>query len=133
MNVWLHKMLSYLLRVVYKYTLLLPSLPGDKANLDTLRNFPGRKGRHTFNIIQRISTNYFAFGIALLKGETGTKISEIIMKERGAATAINTEVLNLWLGGEGIADTTWGGLIRVLRSPCRLNALAEEIEEAVGK
>ena len=63
----------------------------------------------------------------------GTRIDTIVEKERGEAAKINMKILQLWLKGEGRFDRTWGGLINVLRNPCRLNALANEIEEVVGE
>ena len=105
--------------------------PGDKANLTLLMDFPGRRGK--FNIPRRITTNYTTFGIALLRDDDGARLTAIARQNMGNSYDINNQILMDWIAGQGIPDTTWGGLIKVLRSPCRLNALADDIEAVVGR
>ena len=65
----------------------------------------------------------------------GTAVHGIVKKEREDGPAIIREILMLWIAGQGTPDHTWGqwgGLLAVLRSPCRLIALADEIEAVVG-
>ena len=102
---------------------------GDAPTLPLLQNFPGRNG--DFNVFTSI-LDYTTFGIALLNDEMGTAVHGIAKKEREDGPAIIREILMLWIAGQGTPNHTWGGLLAVLRSPCRLIALADEIEAVVG-
>ena len=97
---------------------------GDKPRLGELTQFPGRNG--PINIPELIGTNYTVVGIALLDDDTGAKVRAIERAKMGEAAEINLEILMKWLGGKGISDITWGGLINALRPFCR--TLAEDIE-----
>ena len=77
--------------------------------------------------------NYTTFGTALLEDSDGTKVATIVRKYSNDSTLINHEILTQWVQGMGMKPITWGVLIDVLRSPCNLNALAEDIEDVVGK
>ena len=80
-----------------------------------------------------MDTHYNAFGIALLNDETGNVVSQIV-RDNGKYFEINQAILTEWINGRGMTDKTWGGLVDVLRRPAlRLNALADKIEEVVGK
>ena len=76
--------------------------------------------------------NYTVFGIALLQDDSGARLHAITSENMGNFHDINCQILKDWIVGRGIPDRTWGGLIKVLRSPCRLNALADDIEAVVG-
>ena len=45
------------------------------------------------------------------------------------ASLISIEILTRWVQGQGIADTSWRGLLGVLKEYCP--ALADSIEEAL--
>ena len=97
-----------------------------------LDDFPGKKRR--FAIADQIGTHYDVFGTALLADEIGTIVPQIVSNNNYKCLAINQAILTEWINGRGITDKTWGGLLAVLRSPAlRLNTLAGDIEEVVGK
>ena len=97
-----------------------------------LDDFPGKKCR--FAIADQISTHYDAFGTALLHDEKGNIVPRIVSDNNGKCFAINQAILTEWINGKGMTDKTWGGLLDVLRKPAlRLNTLADDIEEVVGK
>ena len=95
-----------------------------RPKLNELTQFPGRD--HTFSIPELIGTDYTKLGIALLDDVTGKKVKAINLSKRGEAAKINLQILTDWLGGKGISDITWGGLIKALKPFC--HTLAEDIE-----
>ena len=104
--------------------------PDDKATLTLLRDFPGIRGK--IDILRSISTNFTTLGVALLNDYDGDKLTEIARQNQGKDER-NNQVLMDWINGKGITDTTWGGLIKVLKGPCRNHVLADYIEEVVGR
>ena len=98
--------------------------------MSVLEEFPGQGG---FSIPQRISTKYPTFGTALLVDKDGGRVAAIKEEMKEKPTDINREILRLWVSGEGRKPCTWVVLIQVLRSPCQLNALADDIERQLSK
>ena len=90
--------------------------------------FPGRNG--TINIPQQIGSEYIAFGMSLLDDKTGKGVTKFVRKHKRDFEAINMEILQKWLDGEGKHPVTWKTLIDVLRG-INMDSLADEIE--VGK
>lgn len=81
------------------------------------------------NIAQQIGANWREVGISLLDDEHGTVVEAIAKQFNNNAKDISTEILQRWVQGQGIDDTTWRGLLRVLKVHCR--TLANSIEEAL--
>jgi hypothetical protein len=84
----------------------------------------------SINLAERIGTDFFNFGILLLKDDTGSCVSAARKQYRGNAEDINTNSFTLWLDGKGRRPVTWATLVGVLRD-MRLFTLAEEIEDAL--
>ena len=82
------------------------------------------------NIPQRIGVQWSVVGTLLLRDMDGSIVQAIAREYRDNAFEINREVLARWVQGQGIADTTWQGLLGVLKEHCP--ALAESIEEALS-
>lgn len=104
------------------------TVPTDKLSLTEFIKVPGRRG--TINIPQQIGSEYIAFGMSLLDDKTGKRVTEFVCKHKRDFEAINMEILQKWLDGEGKHPVTWKTLIDVLRG-IKMDSLADEIE--VGK
>ena len=92
-----------------------------------LMSFQGKT--ECINIPQEIGLQWRVVGTILLDDKTGNIIPAIARENRDNAFDINYEILARWLQGQGIADTSWRGLLGVLKVHCP--ALAESIEEAL--
>ena len=94
-----------------------------------LLKFPTENGP-PINIPQRIGTNYYNFGVLLLKDETGAIVDGIVEKQRDNANSINTMIIKEWLQGKGVEPhpVTWETLVKVLRD-ADLSTLAGDIEQ----
>ena len=76
-------------------------------------------------IHQQVAGNY-TFGILLLNGKTGRRMSIIEDECRGKLERIVLRILQEWLEGKGL-PVTWKSLIQTLRDT-DLSVLAEQIE-----
>ena len=86
-------------------------------------------GARCIQIAKDIGIQWCVVGTALLDDKTGAIIPAIAQQCGNNALLINMEILRRWIQGQGIADTTWRGLLGVLRVHCP--ALAESITEAL--
>ena len=68
--------------------------------------------------------------MSLLDDKTGKGVTKFVRKHKRDFEAINMEILQKWLDGEGKHPVTWKTLIGVLRG-IKMDSLADEIE--VGK
>ena len=102
--------------------------PSDqKPTMPELTGLQGRTER--INIVRAIGVQWDMVGTTLLDDRDGTIIPAIARKHNNDATYINMEILRTWVQGQGMSDTTWRGLIRVLKEHC--TALAESVEEVL--
>ena len=92
-----------------------------------MMSFQGKTER--INIPQQIGVQWRIVGTLLLDDKAGNIVQAIAREYRDNAFEINSEILARWVQGQGIADTTWRGLLGVLKVHCP--ALAESIEEAL--
>ena len=81
------------------------------------------------NIAKEIGTQWWFVGTDLLDDKMGTVIPTIAQQHMNNASLISMEILSRWVQEQGIADTTWRGLLGVLKVHCP--ALAESIVEAL--
>ena len=107
----------------------MSSLLGDRPTVRELTKFPGNDG--PIDIPERITKDK-KFCEELLEDDDGAKYNAIARKNSDIAER-NSEALGRWIRGEGKKPCTYGVLIDVLRSSCKLNALANDIEAVVGK
>ena len=68
--------------------------------------------------------------MSLLDDKTGKGVTKFVRKHKRDFEAINMEILQKWLDGEGKHPVTWKTLTDVLRG-IKMDSLADEIE--VGK
>ena len=80
-------------------------------------------------IVKGIGVEWTMVGTILLDDKDGTTIPAIAQQYRNNTDLINMEILRRWMGGQGIPDRTWRGLLGVLRVHCL--SLAESVEEAL--
>ena len=83
-------------------------------------------GGRRVNIIERISTKYYDFGIFILEDDYGERIDAIVKDCRGISNEISLEVLKKWLKGEGKKPVSWATLATELEN-AGLSELAREI------
>ena len=102
---------------------------GDQPTLPELASFLSRGG--TINIAEKISTEYYQFGIQLLDDEDGSHIRAIEHRHLRDAVRINTDILEEWLQGRGVQPVSWTTLVKVLED-IDLGTLASDIREAKG-
>lgn len=79
-------------------------------------------------ILDQIGTHYSNFGILLLNDKNGAVVRYITYEHSSKAVAINRDILERWLAGEGKQPATWATLIDVLED-VQLNVLAETIKK----
>lgn len=99
----------------------------DRPDLKKLLKLPHKSG--SINVIERIGTDYYTFGIQLLNDGSGAKVDAIVTECRENAEKINLEILKLWIKGRG-EPLSWNSLIRVLRV-IGLKTLAGDIEDSL--
>ena len=116
------------LTISQQYLSLL-TVSGDKPTLPELTSFQSR-GR-TVKIAEKISSEYYQFGIQLLDDEDGSRIRAIEHRHLRDAVRINTDILEEWLQGRGIQPVSWNTLVKVLED-IDLGTLASDIREAKG-
>ena len=80
-----------------------------------------------FNIPEKVASNYYNFGIFLLKDEDGCVLDVIENDCLQKCERIIRKILTTWIQGRG-KPVTWSALIETLRS-CGLNELADQIEK----
>ena len=98
----------------------------ERPNLPQLISFEGRT-----SIPQKISNEYYKFGILLLEDSTGA-VTQKIKHKHSSLDRINMEILRQWIEGRGKQPVTWETLIEVIRE-INLIVLAQEIVEGLTK
>ena len=102
------------------------------ARMPGLHELLALQGRNEqINIPQQIGLKWKWVGTSLLEDRSGNIVSAIEQQYRGNVEGINTEILQRWIQGRGIADRSWRGLLGVLRVHC--GALADLVEEALAE
>ena len=81
------------------------------------------------NLAEKIS-NYWDFGVLLLKDDTGDRVTAIEKKQGKCTLDINRQILRLWVQGKGRQPVTWTTLVTVLQD-IGLVTLAKEIENVI--
>ena len=105
------------------------TVSGDQPTLPELISFQSREGK--VNIAEKISIQYYEFGIQLLDDKDGSYIQAIAHRHLRDAVRINTDILEEWLQGRGIQPVSWTTLVEVLED-IDLGTLAGDIREAKG-
>ena len=99
-------------------------LNSDKPTLPMLISFKCKNGKK-INVLEKIGVKYSDFGVLLLNDDDGSKVSAIVDKNMREAKPILTDILKLWLQGEG-RPVSWKTLVEVLED-IGLCRLAEDI------
>lgn len=90
----------------------------EQPTLFKLLKFPLKKpsfdGKNHMDILERIGTKYWKFGVLLLEDVTGSKITSIVSQMSGDPESINHEIVRRWLNGEGKCPITWKTFMEVL-------------------
>ena len=81
------------------------------------------------NVAQEIGAQWCFVGIDLLDDQTGAIVPTLAQQHMNNASLISIDILTRWIQGQGMADTSWRGLLGVVKIHCP--ALAESIEEAL--
>ena len=79
------------------------------------------------NLVEKISGNYYMFGVLLLEDETGDQMSAIEKEHGRNAPDVLCHVFRLWLQGKGRQPVSWDTLVAVLQD-VGLSKLAEDIK-----
>ena len=85
---------------------------------------PGRK----VNLLEKIGSDYFMFGILLLEDDDGDQIFAFEKEQMKNAVDICRQIVKLWLKGKGKQPVTWSTLVTVLQE-MDLNQLAKNIAD----
>ena len=99
-------------------------LLSDKPTLPMLISFKCKNGKK-INVLEKIGVKYSDFGVLLLNDDDGSKVSAIVDKNMREAKPICTDIVKLWLQGEG-RPVSWKTLVEVLED-IGLRRLAEDI------
>ena len=85
---------------------------------------PGRK----VNLVEKIGSDYFMFGILLLEDDDGDQIFAFEKEQMKNAVDICRQIFMWWLKGKGKQPVTWSTLVTVLQE-MDLNQLARNIAD----
>ena len=128
-------MFYILAHVLLKLSLLTSSLSiylqpfGDTPTLQKIMAFPMLNGSK-INILKKIGVRYNAFGIFLLNDNDGSVMDALKEKYMRDSHAINQEISEKWLQGEGKLPITWVTFLRVLKN-IDMKPLAFDIESSL--
>ena len=101
-----------------------------RPSIKNLMCFKGKNNTEPINIIEKIGSHYFAFGVQLLNDEDGSYVKSVENELLRDSTAINCKILTEWSNGRRNAQSfEWRSLVETLKD-IGLRSLAYDIIES---
>ena len=103
-----------------------------RPSIKNLMCFKGKNNTEPIDIIEKIGSKYFVFGVQLLNDEDGSYVRSVENELQRDSTAIICKILTEWSNGRRKAKSfEWCSLIETLKD-IELNSLASEIESTLN-
>ena len=96
-----------------------------------LLNIPTHKDGEGLRIIHGIGTTYLDFGTMILNDDLSSRVKSLEHQFQRDCNAINWNILQAWVSGEGRKPVTWKTLVTVLKE-IQLEVLARKIEICIA-
>ena len=102
-----------------------------RPSIKNLMCFKGKNNTEPIDIIEKIGSKYFVFGVQLLNDEDGSYVRSVENELQRDSTAIICKILTEWSNGRRNAKSfEWCSLIETLKD-IGLKSLASEIESTL--